>query len=206
MNDQLEKPVQKYKMLVEANSKPHDIVMYTDGSVIRDRSGWGFTVKQGGRTEHEDSGALRVTTFSLTMEVEAVTNAIRWLASQREAQITHAIVLIDSMNLLQNVESGMDCPDWHTAMHGLRCKDFRGFTALGTPGSVGMNGQIVCWLLNVRATRADRLANTADITSDMQLGRAEVLRGLRNFLNMDRPKHHSIDSLKERGVEKGRGR
>ena len=38
------------QMLVEANSKPHDIVIYTDGSVTRDRSGWGFTVKHGGRT------------------------------------------------------------------------------------------------------------------------------------------------------------
>ena len=36
-------------MLVEAKSKPHDIVIYTDGSVTKDRSGWGFTVKQGGR-------------------------------------------------------------------------------------------------------------------------------------------------------------
>ena len=58
------------------------------------------------------------------------------------------------------------------------------------PKSVGMNAQI-------------RLANTADITSGLQLGRAEVLRGLRNFLNMDRPEHHSIDHLKERGLEKG---
>ena len=54
--------------------------------------------------------------------------------------------------------------------------------------------------------RADRLASTADITSGLQLGGAEVLRGLRNFLNMDRPEHHSIDRLKERGVEKGSGR
>ena len=67
------------QMLVEANSKPHDIVIYTDGSVTRDRSGWGFTVKQDGRTVHEDSGAHRVTTSSLTMEVEAVTHAIQWL-------------------------------------------------------------------------------------------------------------------------------
>ena len=29
------------KMLVEANNKPHDIVIYTDGSVTRDLSGWG---------------------------------------------------------------------------------------------------------------------------------------------------------------------
>ena len=37
------------------------------------------------------------------------------------------------------------------------------------------------------------------------LGRAEVLRGLWNFLNVYRPEHHSIDRLKERGVEKGSG-
>ena len=54
--------------------------------------------------------------------------------------------------------------------------------------------------------RTDRLASTKDITSGLQLGRAEVLRGLRNFLNTDRPEHHSIDRLKERGVEKGSGR
>ena len=39
-----------------------------------------------------------------------------------------------------------------------------------------------------------------------QIGSAEVLRGLRNFLNMDRPEHHSIDRPKERGVEEGSGR
>ena len=53
--------------------------------------------------------------------------------------------------------------------------------------------------------RADRLASTADITSGLKLGRAEVLRGLRNLLDTDRPEHHSIDRLKERGVEKGSG-
>ena len=93
------------QMLVKANSKPHNIVIYTDGSVTRDRSGWGFTVKQGGKAVHKDSGAHRVMTSSLTMEVEAVTHAIQWLASQRDAQITHAIILTDSMNLLQKVES-----------------------------------------------------------------------------------------------------
>ena len=51
------KPNTDVQMLVEANSKPHDIVIYTGGLVTRDRSGWGFIVKQGGRTVHEDSGA-----------------------------------------------------------------------------------------------------------------------------------------------------
>ena len=33
-----------------------------------------------------------------------------------------------------------------------------------------------------------------------------MLGGLRKFLNIDRPEHHGIDRLKERGVEKGSGR
>ena len=181
------------QMLVEASSKPHDIVIYTDGSVTRDRSGWGFTVKQGGRTVHEDNGAHRVTTSSLTMEVEAVTHAIQWLESPYDAQITHAIILTDSMNLLQKVETGMGCPDWHTALHSLRLQRL---LWIYCPGHAGVSGN----------ERSDRLASTADITSGLQFGRAEVLRGLRNFLNMDRPEHHSIDRLKERGAEKGSGR
>ena len=43
-------------MLVEANSKPHDIVIYTDGSVTRNLSDWGLTVNQDGRTVREDCG------------------------------------------------------------------------------------------------------------------------------------------------------
>ena len=36
----------------------HDAcVVYTDGSVTTDQSGWGFTVKQGATTIHEDSAA-----------------------------------------------------------------------------------------------------------------------------------------------------
>ena len=50
-----------------------------------------------------------------------------------------------------------------------------------------MNGQI------------DWQAQQISHHSGLQLGRAEVLRGLRDFLNMDRPEHHSTDRLKERG-------
>ena len=52
-----------------------------------------------------------------------------------------------------------------------------------SPGHAGVSGNE--W--------ADRLASTADITSGLQLGRAEVLRGLRNFLNTDKPEHHSFE-------------
>ena len=87
----------------------------------------------------------------------------------------------------------MCCPDWHTAMHSLRLQRL---LWIYCPGHAGVSGN----------ERSDRLASTADITSGLQLGRAEVLQGLRNFLNMNKPEHHSIDCLKERGVEKGSGR
>ena len=47
------------------------------------------------------------------------------------------------MNLLQQMESGMGCPDWHTAMHTvLDCTDMCGSTALDIPESAGMYEQI----------------------------------------------------------------
>ena len=88
------------QMLVEASSKSNYIVIYTNGSVTKDRSGLGFTVKEGGRTVLEDSGDKIVTTSSLTMEVEAVAHAINWLNFQRDVRITHTTILTDSMNLL----------------------------------------------------------------------------------------------------------
>ena len=87
----------------------------------------------------------------------------------------------------------MGCPDWHTAMHSLRLPRLLWICC---PGHAGVSGN----------EQADRSASTADITSSLQLGRAEVLRGLRNFLNIGRPEHHSTDRLKERGVEKRSGR
>ena len=42
------------KLLIQENSRPQDLIVYTDGSVTKDQPGWGFTVKQGATTIHED--------------------------------------------------------------------------------------------------------------------------------------------------------
>ena len=92
----------------------HDAcVVYTDGSVTKDQSGWGFTVKQGATTIHEDSAAYAVPTSSLTVEVEAITHALRWIASRGDSQTARAIILTDSMSLLQKVKSGTGNRDWN---------------------------------------------------------------------------------------------
>ena len=88
------------KLLIQENSKPQYLILYTDDSVPKDQSGWGFNVKQGSTTNHEDSAAYTVSASSLTMEVEAVTHVLRRIASRGDSQTTHAIILTDSMSLL----------------------------------------------------------------------------------------------------------
>ena len=154
---------------------------------------WGFTVKQGGKTVYKDSGFHRVTTSSLTMEVEAVTHSIQWLAAQCDAQITHAIILTDSVNLLQKLESEVGCPDWHTAMHSLRLQRL---LWIYCPGHARVSGNE--W--------EDRLASTAyklyHIWSAAWQGRgAQEAWG--TFWTWA---GHSIDRLRESGLEKGSSR
>ena len=132
------------------------------------------------------SGAHRVTTSSLTMEVDAVTHAI-----QHDTQITHSLILTDLMNFLQKVESGMGCPDWHSAIHILWLQRLLWIYCPGHARVSGMNRQID-WQVQQISHLVCSLAG-------------QKLRSLNNFLNMDRPQHHSIDRLTERGVEKERG-
>ena len=79
-----ERPVGKteseIKLIIEQNSKPQARLVYTDGSVTNDQSGWGFTVKQGATTIHEDSTAYTVSTSSLTMETLSSTAVERAIA------------------------------------------------------------------------------------------------------------------------------
>ena len=79
--------------------------MYADGLVTKDQIGWGFTVQQDAAPiRNDDRAAYTVSATSLTMEVEAVTHYLHWIASRGNSQTTHAIILTDSLSLLQKVE------------------------------------------------------------------------------------------------------
>ena len=65
-------------------SNQQNLIVYTYGSVTKDQSGWGFTVKRGATTIREDSAVYTVSTSSLTMEVEALC----WIASRGDSQNT----------------------------------------------------------------------------------------------------------------------
>ena len=62
------------------------------------------------------STAYTVSTSSLTMEVEAVTHALHWIALRGDSQTTHAVILTDSMSLVQQVKSRTGSPDWNASV------------------------------------------------------------------------------------------
>ena len=185
------------RQLIEENSKSHDLIIYTDGAVAEEanKSGWGYTVKQNGSTVQEDKGAYNITTSSLTMEVEAVSNALSWLVSRNDVRDTHAIILTDSMNILHKIQTGMSTPEWQSSMSKLHLKRL---LWVYCPGHAGVKGN----------ERADRLAGQAKVAGSMKLGRSEVLRGLRRELKSltEAEEHHTVDRLRERGVKRGSGR
>ena len=106
------------------------IVHNTDGSVTKYQSGWGFTVKQGANTIHEDSAAYTVLT-SNHLDYGGGSSHPRWIASRDDSQNTHAIILRDSLSLLQKVEwegqTGMS--QWSASTFENSC----GCTALDMP-------------------------------------------------------------------------
>ena len=127
---------------------------------------------------------------SLASEEEEVTCAVQWLISQNVKQITHAIT--ESVNLLQRAESGMGYRGWHVFFGSLRLQIL----------------PLICCLDHAGARRneqADRRQSMVDIMDILLLDRADVLKSLRNFVNINRPEHFSTDCLKERGVENASG-
>ena len=138
----------------------------------------------------QKSAANMVSTTSLTMEVETVTRALWWIASNGDRQVTHAIILTDSGSLLQKVKSEMGSPDWQVSIFDIH---LRNLLRMYCPGHDRLKGN----------NRADGLASKAPITNGLGLRVSEVLRSLRHYLRAQCLGHHTIDHLDERGRERG---
>ena len=138
-------------------------MIYANGSVTRDLSGWGSLPSKVEELYVKTVVAYTTTTSSLTMDVEAVTRAVQFLASKSDIKITHAMILTDSMNLLQNVESRIGCPSWHAPMHSLRLHKLLWISCHGHARVRGNE-------------RTDRLTSTADIMGGLQLVKANAER------------------------------
>ena len=107
----------------------------------------------------------------------------------------------------------------HTCHHPHRVKELATKSKKwnGKPRLECVDGQIYLWKLlwvycpghaGVKGNndRADRLAGKVTVTSGLLLGRSEVLKSLRHYLQAQSQGHHTIDRLEERGVEGGSAR
>ena len=111
------------------------------------------------------------------MDVEAVTHALRWIASRGDNQSTHAIILTDSMSLLQT--------DWDVSMVDIH---LRKLLWVYCPGHAGVKEN----------DRADRSAGKSTLKRGLLLGRSQVLRSLSHYLRAQSQGRHTIDHLEER--------
>ena len=89
------------------------IIFARDGSFALDsgRTGWGFAVYKGGQKIMEDCGAHHLATSSTRMEVEAVRQALMWLAIH-QPQAESVIIATDSEALLARIKSGWLPDGW----------------------------------------------------------------------------------------------
>ena len=60
-----------------SDPKPQDLLVHTDGSVTKDQSGWGFTVRQGVTTIPDDGAAYMV---NLQLDDGSGSSCMRWIA------------------------------------------------------------------------------------------------------------------------------
>ena len=111
-----------------------------------------------------------------------MSNALRWTASRGDSRTTHAIVLTDSMSLIQTVKSRMGSPNWNVSI-------------------VDIHLRTLLWvhcLEHASVKRNDR--------ADTMAGKAALTRSLRHYLRAQSQGQHSTDRLEERGVERGSAR
>ena len=185
------------KDLISEHSGPDGVVVYTDGSVKKgEQSGWGFIAYIDDKTVHTASGAIGTDTSSMRMEIEAITNALRWMADTRP-QTQHITIVTDSQSTLKKIENHCLRSEW---LEAIKKTEMESATWIYCPGHAGVRGN----------EAADALAGQAVINGGIQFDKHDVLKSLDRLLREeeknDGVQYHGIVRMKEMGIERGEGR
>ena len=180
-------------------SRPGDPIIYTDGSVrlaLR-HSAWGFVAYINNKITHSDSGAFEVTTCSMKMEIEAISNALAWIATDCPST-TNAVIVTDSMSTLRRIEKGFVRAEWAESIDN---SALTSLTWVFCPGHAGVRGN----------EEADRLAGEATVTvSQIQMDKSEALTNVSRMLRKEEEEEadlkEAVVRMKEIGVLRGDGR
>ena len=179
--------------LIEENCRPDETIIYTDGSVLRgEKSGWAFSASQHYITRKEGSGATTITTSSMTVEIKAITEALKWLCSTEDHQ--YATIVTDSMSTLEKVRGGNLYADWFATLENSQLLRLQFIFCPGHAGVVGNE-------------RADKLAGSANIEGGLTLDAPTVLSTVRDHLvSSIEEESFTKDVVIGKGVKYGEGR
>ena len=139
--------------LIEENSRAGDVIVFTDGSVVRGKkSGWAYTARVDGKTVSEDSAACNSTMSSMMTEINAVTLALIWL---KDADYSRVVIVTDSLSTLEKVRQGNLHADWVSLINQ---SSIQRIVWIYCPGHSGVKGNEV----------SDRLAGNVEINENVQ--------------------------------------
>ena len=138
--------------LIEENSRAGDVIVFTDGSVVRGKkSGWAYTARVDGKTVSEDLAACNFTMASMMTEINAVTLALTWL---KDAYYSRVVIVTDSLPTLEKVRQGNLHADWVSLINQ---SSIQRIVWIYCPGHTGVKGNEV----------SDRLAGNVEINENV---------------------------------------
>ena len=127
---------------------------------------------------------METTASSMAMEVRAATEALRFLSENRHRK---AVIVYDSMSMLQKVKKGLLYADWFDLISQ---SQLQSVTWLFCPGHSGVHGN----------ERADKLAGDAVTGDKLTFDSPLVLSTVRDYLQSTRPEtsSHTMKILQEK--------
>ena len=181
--------------LIEENSRVGDLIVFTDGSVTRNKkSGWAFSARLNGKVIAENSSATDLTLSSMATEVNAITLALTWIAEQPYERL---VIVTDSLSTLEKVRRKSLHADWTPL---IQRSSLTKITWIYCPGHAGVSGN----------EAADKLAGDAQIETNQVLYDPQaVIKIVESSISDSRDdstsSSHTLLSLIESGVMRGDG-
>ena len=180
--------------IIEENSRPGDVIIFTDGSVVREqKSGWAYSARVDGQIISENSMACSTTLSSMMTEINAVTLALTWVSSQDYSRV---VFVTDSLSTLEKVRQGNLHADWYPLINS---SSIRRITWIYCPGHAGVIGN----------ETADRLAGNAQVAPGAQilLDKNAVENMVETSLSVVRDSRpsvsHTLHCVREKGYARG---
>ena len=181
--------------LIEENSRVGDLIVFTDGSVTRNKkSGWAYSARLNGKVIAENSSATDLTLSSMATEVNAITLALTWIAEQPYERL---VIVTDSLSTLEKVRRKSLHADWTPL---IQRSSLTKITWIYCPGHAGVSGN----------EAADKLAGDAQIETNKVLYDPQaVIKIVESSISDARDdstsSSHTLLSLIESGVMRGDG-